>query len=169
MSPALWLSFANGICPSKGLLLLWWNTRTKSKLGRDKHLFGVHIYIRVPSLKEVRTGTQTGQEPGGSNWCRGREERLPTGLFLTACSSCFFFLFRTQDHQPRGGTSHIGQGPHTSITDKKMPYNTILWKYFLKWGFLLSDDASLCQVNRKLSNTTTVLYFTCKEKESLSY
>lgn len=39
------------------------NTMTKSNMTR-KSLFGVHFHI-VPSQKEVRTGTQVGQELGG--------------------------------------------------------------------------------------------------------
>jgi len=30
-----------------------------------KGLFGLYFRITVPSLEEVRTGTQVGQEPGG--------------------------------------------------------------------------------------------------------
>jgi len=39
--------------------------------------------------KEIRTGTQAGQEPGGRNWCRGHAGMLLTGLLPQACSACF--------------------------------------------------------------------------------
>jgi hypothetical protein len=46
-----------------------------------------------PSLKEVGTETQSGQEPGGRSWCRG-----PGGVLLTA--------LLPQDVQPRDGGTH---------------------------------------------------------------
>ena len=77
---------------------------------------------------------------------------------LTTCTSRVKFIYLSytvQSHLPRDDDiTHRGLGPHTSITDKKMPYNTILWKYFLKWGFLLSDDFSLYQVDIKLGKST---------------
>jgi len=43
----------------------------------------------MPSLKEVRTGTQAGQEPGGRSWYRKYRRMLLTGLLWMACSACF--------------------------------------------------------------------------------
>ena len=47
-------------------------------------LFGLHFHIQL--LKEIRAGTQTGQEPGGRSLCRGHEGALTThgllNLFL---------------------------------------------------------------------------------------
>ena len=57
-----------------GLLLLWWNTVTKSKLGRK----GFICLTNSPSLKEVRTGIQTGSEPGVRSWYRGHRGMLLT-------------------------------------------------------------------------------------------
>jgi hypothetical protein len=42
-----------------------------------------------PLKEEVRTGTQTGQDPGGGSQCRGCTGALLTGLLLMACSACF--------------------------------------------------------------------------------
>ena len=51
----------------------------------QKQLGGETVYLTstslLQSLKEVRTGTQTGQEPRGGSWCRGRG-----GVLLTGCS-----------------------------------------------------------------------------------
>jgi poly(3-hydroxyalkanoate) synthetase len=47
-----------------GLALVWGNTVTNSKLGRKGHIW-LTIPHYSPSLKEVWTGTQTGQEAGG--------------------------------------------------------------------------------------------------------
>jgi hypothetical protein len=49
------------------------------------------------SPKEVRTGTQAGQEPGA-------DTEAMKGCFLLACLAC-------QDYQPRDGTTHNGPFP----------------------------------------------------------
>jgi hypothetical protein len=43
--------------------------------------------------------------------------------------------------------------PHPSVLVKKLPYSQSLWKLFLNWGFLLSVDSNLCEVDIKLANT----------------
>ena len=43
--------------------------------------------------------------------------------------------------------------PHQSLI-KKISYRQILWRYFLNWGSLLSDDSSLCHVDIKLVKDT---------------
>jgi hypothetical protein len=68
-----------------------------SSLGR-KGLFG-------QSSKEVRTGTHTGQEPGVRS-CAEPMEVLLTDLQVLPS-------YRTQDPQPRDGTTHNGLGPHS--------------------------------------------------------
>jgi hypothetical protein len=62
------------------------------------------------SPKEVRTGTQVGQELGCRSWwsCGGM---MLTRLLLLTCS--VWYLYRTQDYQPRDGTTHNGLGPLT--------------------------------------------------------
>jgi len=62
------------------------------------------------SLKEVRTGTEAGQEPvteaiEGAAYCLA-----PHGLLI-------LLSYRTQDHQPRGDTTYNGLGVPTSTTD----------------------------------------------------
>ena len=73
--------------------------------------------------------------------------------------------YRTQDHQPRDGTTRKGLGPPSSITTKKMPYrltySLILLGRFLSWDSFSSDDSSLCQVDIRVSRT-------CREKDILS-
>jgi hypothetical protein len=59
------------------------------------------------SSKEVWTGAQAGQEPGGRGWCRGHGEVLFTGLLS-------LLSYRTQNHQYRDGTNHFGLDPPTS-------------------------------------------------------
>jgi hypothetical protein len=52
---------------------------------------------------------------------------------------------RSQDYQPRDGTTHNRLGPPLLIT--KMPYSWILWRHFLKGSSFLCDSSSLCQVD----------------------
>ena len=73
---------------------------------------------------------------------------LLTGLLHMACSAR---PYRTQDHQSRWHYPDWA-GPAPSVT-KKMPFSWILWKRFLNWGSLLSDDSSLCQGDIKLVRT----------------
>jgi hypothetical protein len=60
----------------------------RNKLGRKGF-----IQLILPhccwSPKEVRAGTQAGQELGGRSWCRGHGGMFLTGLLLLTCSACF--------------------------------------------------------------------------------
>lgn len=60
------------------------------------------------SSKEVRAGTQTGQEHGSRSWPRGHGEALLTGSLLIACSVCFH-------KEPR--TASQGMAPPTRGCD----------------------------------------------------
>jgi hypothetical protein len=76
---------------------------------------------RCSSSKEVRTGTQTGQELGGS-----------AAYWLASCGFLSLLSYRSQDYQPKDGITHNGLGSSPSTTHKKMPYSQILWRHFLK-------------------------------------
>jgi hypothetical protein len=57
------------------------------------------------SPKEVRTGIQAGQEAGA-------DAEAMEGCFLLACFPWLAQLaYRTQDYQPRDGTTHKGPSP----------------------------------------------------------
>jgi len=59
-----------------GVLLLWLNTMTKDRLGKKGFTWLTLPHCSV-SLKEIRTGSQAGQEPRGRSWYRGhRGERV---------------------------------------------------------------------------------------------
>ena len=58
-------------------------------------------------MKEVRTGAQTGQEPGGRSCCRGHGG---------CCLLVNLLSYRTQNHQLRDGTTHSRLGSPTSIS-----------------------------------------------------
>ena len=76
-----------------------------------------------PSLKEVGTGNQAGQEPGDRSWCRAHGRKgaafrvLPHGLISLSCCCCWWWwCYRTQDQYSRDGTTHNEPGPPTLIT-----------------------------------------------------
>ena len=66
-------------------------------------------------MKEVRTGTQSGQEPGGRS---GHGGLMLTGLLSMACS--VYFSSRIQDHQPRGGPTYNALGSLQTISNRTL-------------------------------------------------
>jgi len=88
------------------------------------------------SSKEVRTGTQTGQEPEGRGWGRGHGGMLFTSLLLMDCSA--WFLIDPRTTSPGTAPPRVGWAlPHQSLCSR------ILWRNVLNWGSLLSDDSSM--------------------------
>ena len=80
--------------------------------------------------------------------------------YWLALPGLFSLLFyRTQDHQPRDGTTHHELGAHHQWLIEKMPYRFVgslmLCRHFHNWGFLQSDDFSLCQVDKKKNLSST--------------
>jgi hypothetical protein len=139
-----------------GVLVLWWNTMTKATC-RVKGVFNPQ---HCSSLKEVGTGTHTGQEPGGRSWCRSHGGMLLTGLLIMACSACFLIEPRTTS--PRMASPTMGWALPNQSLIKKMPYSLacspILWRHVLNWSSLLSDDSSLCKVGIKLASIINIFY-----------
>ena len=94
-------------------------TMTKGKLERKGFIWLTPPH-RSLSLKEVRAGTQTGQEPRDRNWCsrpwRGAAYWLAhRGLFN-------LLSYRIQPQWPKDGTTQSWLDiPHQSLL-KKMPY-----------------------------------------------
>lgn len=104
-----------------------------------------------PSLKEVKGGTQTGQEPEDRSW-----QRLwrSADYLLVLHGLLRLLSYSTQDHQHRNDTTHNWLSPPTEITKKRLDLpspSPILWRHFLSWSSLLSDDASLFhKIGRKI-------------------
>ena len=90
-----------------------------------------------PSSKKVRTGTQTGQEPGGRSWCRGHEGVLLTGFLIMACSA---FLMESRTKSP-------GMG---------LPYQSLIKKMLCRpaWS---DGDIFLVEKTKKLRKFLTSL------------
>lgn len=66
-----------------------------------------------PARREIRAGTQAGQEPGGSNRCRGHEGVLLTSLLPMAYSAALVY---TPGPCAQGWYQPQWAGPSTSIT-----------------------------------------------------
>jgi len=97
-----------------------------------KCLSVLYFHTLVPSLKEARTrnSNRTGtwrQELMQKPWKGAAYWLVHHGLLSLLC-------YRTQDHQPRDGTTHRELGPHYQLLRKKMPYrlmdNLMLCRHF---------------------------------------
>ena len=71
-----------------------------------KGLF-IWLTLHSPSLEEVRTGTQTGQEPGAGADAEAMEG---AAYWLASRDLLSLLSYRTQDHQPTDGPTHRGLG-----------------------------------------------------------
>ena len=85
----------------------------KSKSERKGFIQLILLY-HCSSLKEVRIGAQTGR----NSEARADAEAMEGAAYcLTLYGSLKLRSYGTQDHQPRGGTTHSGRGPPLSITN----------------------------------------------------
>ena len=113
-------------CDYPGFLFLDKHHDQEASWG-GKGLFGLHFY-HCSSQKEVRTGTQAGQEPGGRSWCRGHRGGLLTGFLPMKVLS--LLSYRTQDHQPGEEVVQPTVGwalPHQSLRKSTgLPVSSIL-------------------------------------------
>lgn len=89
------------------------------------------------------------------SWLRGHGGGLLTDLLPLACSACC--LIESRASRPGMAPPTMDWDlPHWSLIKKmpySLPYTLILWRHFLSWGSLLSDDSSLCQADIKLAST----------------
>jgi hypothetical protein len=92
----------------------------RSKSGR-KGFIQLTLPHCCPSLKEVRTGTQAGQEAGA-------DAEAMEGCSLLACSACSFIEPKTTS--PENPQRAF---PPWSLIEK-MPYSWISWRHFLNWS-----------------------------------
>jgi hypothetical protein len=115
------------------------------------------------SPKQVRTGTQAGHK------ARADGEAIERCYLLVCfCGLLNVLSYRTQDYQPRDGTTHNGLSHPWSLIEK-MPYSWISWMHFLKGGSFLCDNSSLSQVDTQkqsvqLSKSMLGNCFFCKMK-----
>ena len=72
----------------------------------EKRVYSAYTSILLFLTKEVRTGTQAGQEAGTD------AEAMEAILYWLASTGLLSLLsYRTQDHQPRDGTTQKGPFP----------------------------------------------------------
>ena len=73
--------------------------------------------------------------------------------YLFSMASWVCFLIETKTTSPEMAPPTMSWAlPHQSLI-KIMPYSQILWKHFLNWVSLLSDNSSLCQLDVRLAST----------------
>jgi hypothetical protein len=73
--------------------------------------------------------------------------------------------YRTQDYQPRDGTTHKGPS-HLWVLIGKMPNRWISWRHFLKGGSFLCDNSSLCQVDTQNQSVHIIMSSFFEKKEN---
>jgi hypothetical protein len=106
-------------------LWLWWNIVTKNKSERKGFIHLTHPQCS-PSLKEVRTGTQTGQEPRGRTGAEDYE-----GASLTELLS--LLSYRTKDHPGMTPPTMYWALPLQSLIKRityRSTYSPILRRHF---------------------------------------
>jgi hypothetical protein len=102
------------------------------------------ILLTLPYISSLSTAVKTGTSTGADT------ETMKEYHFL-ACSACSLIEPRTTS--PGMAPPTMGWAlTHISII-KKMPYrlaySLIVWRHFLNWGSLLSNDFSVHQVDIK--------------------
>lgn len=113
----------------------------KSNLG----FIGLTLSYHNSSLKEIKTGTQSGAEPGDRSWCKRNGGFLLTGLFIMVYSEYFFY--RPQNHSLAMATPTLSWTFHChSLIKKKKNCPTGL----LNWHSFWPEDSGLYQVDIKL-------------------
>jgi hypothetical protein len=121
----------------------------RSKMGRKRF-----IHLKTPhhssSPKEVRSGTQAGQEAGA-------DAEAMEGCYLLACSACFLIEPKTTSPEMVPPT----RGPPIWSLIEKMPYSWNSWRHFPNWSSFLCDNSSLRQVDTKLASTLRNVYKYC--------
>jgi hypothetical protein len=130
------------------------------------------VYLACAStLLFIIEGSQARNSSRAGTWRQELMQRPWRGA--ASCLSPHVFLsllsYRTQDHQPRDGTTYNSLARPPSITKKilyKLSSSQILWRHFLSRGFLPFSPfaSSLCQVDTKLASTRV---FTLKHGEEL--
>jgi len=110
----------------------------QSNLGRKGSIW-LTLPYHCSSMKEIRTGTQTGQESGGRSWYRSHGGVLLTCLLLWFIQPA---LLQNQHQQSRCCPTHSGLGPpHGSLLGKKALLTAPVY------GGIFSTDIPSSQMN----------------------
>ena len=121
----------------------------RSKLGRKGFIL-LTLPHSCSSQKEVRTGTQAGQESG------------PDAEAMEGCSllTCFFWLaqlallLKQYIRIPAHSWKYPQAPPPWSSLIEKMLHSWMSWRHFPSWNSFLCDNFSLCQIDTTISPYT---------------
>jgi hypothetical protein len=133
---------AIGWCLSQGFYSCT-NIMTKKQVGEER------VYSAYTStLLFITKGSQGRNSHRAGTWRQELMQRPWRDVLYWLASPGLLSLlsYRTQDHQPRDGTTHNGPSHPRSLIEK-MPYSWISWRHFLKGGSFLCDNSSLYQVD----------------------
>jgi hypothetical protein len=122
---------------------------TKWQVGEER-VYSAYTSILLFITKEVRTGTQAGQEAGA-------DAEAMEGCSLLACSACSLIEPKTTSQRwshPQGAL------PPWSVIEK-MPYIWISWRHFLNWSSFLCDNSSLYQVDTQNQPVQVLTLVSC--------
>jgi hypothetical protein len=78
---------------------------TKKQVGEER-VYSAYTSMLLFITKEVRTGTQAGQEAGAET-----EPRKGVSFWLSSPGFLSLLSYRTQDYQHRDGITHNGPSP----------------------------------------------------------
>jgi hypothetical protein len=128
---------------------------TKKQVGEER------VYSAYTStLLFITKGSQDRNSHRAGTW---RQELMQSpwkgaAYWLASPGLLSLLFYRTQDYQPRDGTTHNGPSNPWSLIEK-MPYSWISWKHFLKGGSFPCDGSSLCQVDTQSQPVQDVSVF----------
>jgi hypothetical protein len=144
------------------LFALWWclsqdcysctNIMTKKQVGEER-VYSAYTSILLFITKEVRTGTQAGEEAEA-------DAEATEGCSLLTCLPWLAQPALLQNPRlPAQRWSHPQGDLHTWLLIERMPYSWISWRHFPNWRSFLCDNSSLCQVDTKLAGTDGLVPF----------
>jgi hypothetical protein len=126
----------------------------KSRLGR-KGFVQLTLPHSCLSLKKARTGTQTGQDPGG----RGHGRVLFPGLLPMAWS--VYFLIEPGTTSPGIAPPIMGWALfHWSLIEKMLYSSISCWRHFLNWDCIkLTQNQPVHSINQYVGDWRAVERF----------
>lgn len=122
-------------------------TLTKARWG-GKMLFDLYLYIIIHYWKTSGQKLEHDRilEPGDLT------EAVEVCCVLDCCAWLIHPAFlENPGSAAKNGTTHNGMEIPSQSLIKKMQYSQILWKHFLSWGSILSEDSRLYQTDLKLA------------------
>jgi hypothetical protein len=84
--------------------------------------------------------------------------RRDVSYWLASPGLLSLLSYRTQDYQPRDGTTHKEPSHPWSLIEK-MPYSCISWRHFLNWSSFLCDNSSCVKLTHKTSQHRHCVYW----------